>query len=105
MSAGAQQFRSERDLQTRLLPSIKQSVPSGILYTHVQTFAMDEELRACLLLDLDRSGDPRLEGGSNRELSPGGRFVKGNKLAPGLADRDMRGQAIPPVLQSRTSSN
>lgn len=59
---------------------------------------MDEEVRACLLLDLDLSGDPRLEGGSNRELSPAGRFVKGSRLAPGLADRDMRGQAIPPVL-------
>lgn len=55
---------------------------------------MDEEVRACLLLDLDLSIDLRLVDGSELGESMTGRLVMGNNEAPGLADREMRGQAI-----------
>lgn len=55
---------------------------------------MDEDDRACLFLDLDLSSDLRLVGGSELGAATTGRLVIGSKEAPGLADRDMRGQAM-----------
>lgn len=63
---------------------------------------MDEDDRACLLLDLDLSMDIRLVDGSELGAATVGRLVMGSKEAPGLADRDMRGHAI---SSDPTSSN
>jgi hypothetical protein len=61
---------------------------------------MDEDDRICLLLgpgpssllSLDRARD----GGHEFEASAAGSSTNGNKLSPGLADRDSRGQGISP---------
>jgi hypothetical protein len=66
----------------------------------VPTFATDDGDRACPLLDLDLALDRGCDGGSELAALMVGRFANGSKLPPGLADRDMRGQAmsfIPPL--------
>jgi hypothetical protein len=63
-----------------------------------RTFATEEGDRACLLLeslDLDLPGECGRDGGSEIGLMFG-RLDNGNKFPPGLADRDIRGQAISP---------
>jgi hypothetical protein len=58
------------------------------------TFATEEEDRECLLLVLDLSLERGRDGGSELVALIVGMFVRGNKLPPGLADRESRGQAI-----------
>ena len=51
-------------------------------------------MRVCLLLDLDLSWDRGRDGGSELGELIVGIATSGNKLAPGLAEREMRGQGI-----------
>jgi hypothetical protein len=64
-----------------------------------QTLATDEDERECCLLrDLDLFLDRGLEGGSEFAALMVGRFATGSNVcpgpAPGLADRERRGQGI-----------
>ncbi len=58
--------------------------------------ATDEDDRVCLLRDLDLFLDRDFEGGSEFEGLMTGKFAKGKSVppAPGLSDRERRGQAI-----------
>ena len=58
------------------------------------TFATEEFDRICVLPDLELPIDLDLEGGADLGASTVGSFAKGNRLSPGLADRDKRGHAI-----------
>lgn len=61
-----------------------------------QTLATDEVDRLCLGRDLDRFLDRGRDAGSELAESNIGRFVNGNTEppAPGLADRERRGQGM-----------
>jgi hypothetical protein len=58
------------------------------------TLAMDEGDLVCLLLDPDLSLARGRECGPESAVLIVGNWAKGNKLSPGLADRERRGQAI-----------
>jgi hypothetical protein len=68
----------------------------AILFTSYQTFAIEDVVLVCLLLDLDLSIDLGREGGSEWAACIVGKLVMGSIVPPGLADRDIRGQAIVP---------
>jgi len=70
-------------------------------YSSATDFAIEEEERTWLRdLDLDLLSERGLDGGSGLEASMVGRFDRGNKLPPGLADREMRGHPMTLILRT-----
>jgi hypothetical protein len=89
------QFRPETRQQTRLqLTRYAFSKLCGEDHISYHTFAIEDVVLACLLLDLDLSLDLGRDGGSELAACIVGRLVNGSMVPPGLADRDIRGQAI-----------
>lgn len=114
-SASARERPLVRDVCNRsaVSPGVRLENSSAIDYTRLsstqtwrttqRTLAIEEDDRVCLLLDLDLSPvrEIGLDGGSEVEACIVGRFTNGNKLPPGLADLERRGQVIfPDTLQA-----
>jgi hypothetical protein len=90
MSGGAALFQRETRQRIRLqLTRNLISMMCQILPLN-QTFAIEDVVLVC---DLDLSLDLGREGGSEAACIVG-RLVNGSMVPPGLADLDIRGQAI-----------